>query len=65
MGYEFLSPEDFDILGVFVFLFLTVSSSIFLFTSFEPNFWYWLLILLIGLGGLLIDSFIVLKEFFL
>jgi len=54
-----IEPEQFDILGAMAFLFVTLFALVGLFRSNKLPKWSFLLLLLVGSGGLLIDLLIV------
>ena len=58
-----MKPEHFDILGTIVFLFITCFALYALFTGRDLPAWSLLVLLLVGIGGLSVDSSIVFKYF--
>lgn len=57
-----LRPEQFDIAGLAVFVFITIVALYGLKHEILPRWVYWLL-LLVGLGGGIVDGLIVLTYF--
>lgn len=56
-----LKPEHFDLLGVITFLFITIYAGYSLFTGKLPSQGYTIALLVIGVGGMIIDDTIVYK----
>ena len=61
-GYK---PEFFDIFGVFTHIFLLIVGSWILLSKEKLPNWIGFIILLIGILGLIVDGFIVIKTYFI
>ncbi|MDO8557367.1 MAG: hypothetical protein Q7R98_02790 [Candidatus Jorgensenbacteria bacterium] len=62
---SFIRPEFFDLFGIAVFLFITIESVRAIKTKKRIPRWVFVLLLVIGILGLLIDGTIVYKTYFL
>lgn len=61
---DFIKPEFFDIFGIFVFMFFIAISLWGLFSRKSFPRWILVIILIIGIIGLMVDTFWVYSGFF-
>ena len=62
MKLSFIKPQFFDIFGVPVFIFISLISWRLLIGAFVPR-WIFMLMLIIGILGVIIDGFIVFRTY--